>query len=153
MSEMKTLTILGKTYEITDQQARELIATLTKNLNNHGHSEYVSCKTYQALSEGQSALARNNINAPSVTEMNDKITEAVDGIFNTIPKAVNGSIVRSGDTITVELSLYDGGITTSVVTMNENGYPTTIVTDDVDLTLTWEGFDESTAVSESEETV
>ena len=104
MTEMKTLTILGKTYEIVDDKARS-----------------------------------------SVTDLETQI----EGVLDTIPKATTGTIVQADNTITVTLNLTDGDTTTSVITMS-NGYPSTIVTDGLPLTLTWEGFDTTAAASEEE---
>lgn len=137
MPEMKTLTILGNTYEIVDDKARTSVTALESQIGNMS-STSVSYED-QTLTDDQKIQARTNIDAISADDLND-----------VIPKATTGTIVQADSTITVTLNLTDGGTTTSTVTM-ENGFPSTIDTDGSVLTLTWEGFS-TTATTGEEET-
>lgn len=143
MPEMKTLTILGKTYEIVDASARSSAASLQSQVGNlesqigNMSSTSVSYET-QELTDDQKIQARTNIDAISADDLND-----------VIPKATTGTIVQADGTITVTLNLTDGDSTTSTVTMTD-GFPSTIDTDGSVLTLTWEGFNATAAASEEE---
>lgn len=136
MPEMKTLTILGKTYEIVDDKARTSVTALESQIGNMS-STSVSYET-QTLTDDQKIQARTNIDAISADDLND-----------VIPKATTGTIVQADGTITVTLNLTDGGTTTSTVTMTD-GFPSTIDTDGSVLTLTWEGFSTTATVNEEE---
>lgn len=146
MKPMKTLTILGNTYEIVDQEARDLIAKVPSSISTTSVSYEA-----QTLTESQKTQARTNINASSLEEVDTKINAAnsvlFDSIFDTIPKATNAAIVQSENKITVTTTLTDGDTSVSVISMDENGYPITIDTDGIIMNLTW-----STATDETEVT-
>lgn len=48
---------------------------------------------------------------------------------------------KSESTITLIVTLQGGGTSESVMTINSDDYPTKIVTDGTECTVTWEGFD------------
>ena len=138
MTEMKTLTILGNTYEIVDDAARTSAANLESQMKNMS-STSVSYEA-QELTDDQKLQARSNIGAVTASEVSDLI-----------PKATTGTIVQADGTITVTLNLTDGDVATSTITMTD-GFPTTIDTDGTVLTLTWEGFSTTSTVNEEEVT-
>lgn len=72
----------------------------------------------------------------------DKAEDVANDIWQNLPQGTSVSVVKSGTTVTVTLTL-EGGITsTSVITVDDNDYPVSIVTDGVACAVTWEGFDE-----------
>lgn len=81
--------------------------------------------TYEIVDE----QARNNIAATA------------EEVLAVIPKlASGGSFVKSDSIITATLPLDDGTNTENIITLDENGFPTKIVTDGIERTFTWEGF-------------
>lgn len=60
-------------------------------------------------------------------------------VANITRNVTASSVVRSGNTITVTNTLSDGDTSVHIITVNENDYPTMIVSDGVTCTLTWEG--------------
>lgn len=59
------------------------------------------------------------------------------------PQVTNVAVVKNADGITVTGTLKDGGEITNLITLDANGYPDKIVTDDLGVcTIGWEGFDE-----------
>ena len=71
------------------------------------------------------------------------ITVASDGYTDIegLRQPTTVSMVKSDSTITVTIMLEGNQCSESVVTLDENGYPTKIVTDGTECTVTWEGFD------------
>ena len=80
------------------------------------------------------------INAIPVSTTDDGYTEITG-----LRQAISTNIVKSGNAITVTTALEGDETTTSEITLNSEGYPTTIVTDGVECAISWEGFDASTA--------
>lgn len=88
----------------------------------------------------QDGIAKNMSGAKLLAYLEPLLNEKADGIFEELHKPVLGSFVKNGNTITVAVTLEDGQTSTSVMTL-ENGYPTKIVTDGVQMDMTWEGFE------------
>lgn len=67
---------------------------------------------------------------------------AADGYTDVIGlrKPINIMFVKSDSTITANVTLQGGKTSTSVVTIGENGRPSTIVTDGIECPIGWEGF-------------
>jgi hypothetical protein len=63
--------------------------------------------------------------------------EMVDGTLSAIPKVESGHTVIDGNVYTMTLTLDDGSTSTNVITV-ENGLPSKIVVDGVEMPLTWE---------------
>ena len=78
-------------------------------------------------------------NAKAVITEEDKAA-MVEAVLNQIPEITGGSFVKSDSTITATFPLDDGSTTESVITLDENGLPSKIVTDGVERIFTWEGF-------------
>ena len=57
-------------------------------------------------------------------------------------QAVGMSAVKVGNIVTMNTTLQGDCTTTSTITLNDMGYPSKIVTDGVECTVSWEGFDE-----------
>ena len=57
-------------------------------------------------------------------------------------QAVRASAVKTGNIVTMNTTLQGDCTTTSTITLNDMGYPSKIVTDGVECTVSWEGFDE-----------
>lgn len=51
------------------------------------------------------------------------------------------SVVQDGTTITLTVTLQGGVESESIITVDDAGYPTSIVTDGVSCAVTWEGFE------------
>jgi hypothetical protein len=80
----------------------------------------------------------------------------VDGIVDTLPIIVDGNytdivgmrlatdirVVMGENMITVTTTLEGNKTASSIVTLNENGYPSVISTDGIECKLTWVGFDD-----------
>lgn len=79
------------------------------------------------------------INAIPVSTTDDGYTEITG-----LRQAISTNIVKSGNAITVTTALEGDETTTSEITLNSEGYPTTIVTDGVECVISWDGFDTST---------
>ena len=75
--------------------------------------------------------------------------EMVASVLAAIPQAVSVHTKQEGDTYTMTVTLDDGSSSTSVITV-ENGLPVKLVTDGVELPLTWEAVDTG---EETQETV
>lgn len=88
----------------------------------------------------QDGIAKNMSGAKLLAYLEPLLKEKADGIFEELHKPILGSVVKNGNDITVTVTLEDGQISTSVMTL-ENGYPTKIVTDGVQMDMTWEGFE------------
>lgn len=69
-------------------------------------------------------------------------TEMVDAVLAAIPQAADITVVKADDTITLTTTLEDGSTSTSVVTLDSSGYPSTVVTDGVECPVSWDGFDD-----------
>lgn len=57
-------------------------------------------------------------------------------------QAVGVNAVKVGNIVTMNTTLQGDCTTTSTITLNDMGYPSKIVTDGVECTVSWEGFDE-----------
>ena len=67
-------------------------------------------------------------------------TEAAEAVSD-LPAVTAIDMVQSNNTITMTTT-YEGDITVnSVITLDSDGYPTTIVTDGVSCAVSWEGFE------------
>lgn len=67
----------------------------------------------------------------------------VEEVLAAIPQATDITVVKADDTITLTTTLDDGSVSTSVVTLDSNGYPSTVVTDGVECSVSWDGFDDA----------
>lgn len=56
-------------------------------------------------------------------------------------RVTNISTVKADSTITATFTFEGGKVSTSEITIDDNGYPSKIVTDDIECSLSWEGFD------------
>lgn len=66
-------------------------------------------------------------------------TEAAEAVSD-LPAVTAIGMVQNDSTINMSVT-YEGGATVeSVITLDSDGYPTTIVTDGVSCAVTWEGF-------------
>lgn len=69
--------------------------------------------------------------------------EAIAMVGNTVNNIIRqvtaSKVSRSGNTITVTNTLSDGDTSVHVITVNENDYPVTIVSDGAACNITWEG--------------
>lgn len=63
-------------------------------------------------------------------------------VIEGLPMATNMAMVKVDNTITVTVGLQGDQTSTSVITLNADGYPTDVTTDGLACTLSWEGFDE-----------
>ena len=63
-------------------------------------------------------------------------------VIEGLPVATNMAMVKVDNTVTVTVAMQGDQTTTSVITLDENGYPTEVTTDGVACALSWEGFDE-----------
>lgn len=83
--------------------------------------------------------------------------EMIDAVLDELPISVSDdgytdisgirqvtgtSVIKSGDSIGITRILEGGVTSVTVVTLDEYGYPSKIVTDGVESSVTWEGFDE-----------
>lgn len=90
--------------------------------------------------EGHPADAKvvgDALNAIPVSVVDDGYTNIMG-----IRQATSINVVKSDQTITVTSTMTGGTICTDVITLNEEGYPTSISVDDTHCTVTWDGFDE-----------
>ena len=71
------------------------------------------------------------------------ITVAEDGYadISGLRQPTAMTIAKMGDTVGVFVTLQGDVLSTSAITLDENGYPISIDTDGVECTLVWEGFD------------
>ena len=63
-------------------------------------------------------------------------------VIEGLPVATNMAMVKADNTITVTVALQGDQTTTSIITLNADGYPIDVTTDGLACTLSWEGFDE-----------
>ena len=68
--------------------------------------------------------------------------EVAEDVWENLPQSTNCVVKRVEQTITISLTL-EGGVTSqSVITLDDNDYPISILTDGVNCPISWEGFDE-----------
>lgn len=89
----------------------------------------------------QDGIAKNMSGAKLLAYLDPLLEEKADRIFQELHKPVLGSVVKDGSTITMTVELENGQTTTSVMTIDANDLPKKIVTDGVEMTMSWEGFD------------
>lgn len=78
---------------------------------------------------------RDDIDAIPVTVAGDGYTD-ITGLRQ--PTSIR--VVRSGLTVTVTTTLEGGGTHTDAITLDDNDYPLTVVSDGVECAVSWEGF-------------
>lgn len=113
---------------ITDEKLAEAIETyLTENPMGGG-----------ATAEQLAQIEQNSadIAALPVSVDSDGYTD-IEGLRQVTSMAFS----KSESTITLIVTLQGGGTSESVMTINSDDYPTKIVTDGTECTVTWEGFD------------
>ena len=89
--------------------------------------------------EGQAADSKavgDELSAIPVTVDDDGYTDITG-----LRQITDVSVVKDEDTITVIITLQGNEVITSEITLDDNGYPSKIVTDSVECTVSWEGFD------------
>ena len=62
-------------------------------------------------------------------------------MLNERPMANGMTVVKDGSIITLSTILDDGSASTSAITLDANEYPTKVVTNGVECSISWEGFD------------
>lgn len=123
----------------------------------------------QTLTQEEQNKARENINTPSFDDIPDSISDLdndsnyategyVDEVVEALPivvgddgctdivgmrLATNIDIVAVDNVITVTTTLEGNKTTSSIITLDENGYPSIISTDGIECKITWEGFDDA----------
>ena len=75
-------------------------------------------------------------NKPAIVTTEDGYTEITG-----LRPAVSAKVAASGNTVTVTRTLAGNVSSVSVITLNDNGLPVTVVTDGVECELSWEGFE------------
>lgn len=71
----------------------------------------------------------------------DKAEDVAEGIWADLPQVNSVKVTKGEGTVTIDLTLEDGSTSKEVITLDENDYPVSIVTDGVTCPITWEGFD------------
>lgn len=147
MAQMKTLTINGKKYVIVGAEGipEDVNSGLTASISEDGTKLSLSWR------EGTgSDAAAHSVKIPLGTELTEedaaklgRITVTEEGYtdISGLPQATGISMVAADNVITVTTTLEGGAASTSEITLDDNGYPATIVTDGVECGLSWEGFD------------
>lgn len=88
--------------------------------------------------EGQAMKLRGNT-LRKYAEDNAKTVS--EGIWADLPQVNSVKVTKGEGTVTIDLTLEDGSTSKEVITLDENDYPVSIVTDGVTCPITWEGFD------------
>lgn len=115
-------------------------------------SDYAVLYTQQELTEEQKQQARENIGAADVD--NFATITYVDNAFDNLPIVVDDNyteiknmrmathieLVAIDNKITITTILEGNKNTSSTITLDDNGYPSEIITDGVTCTLEWVGF-------------
>lgn len=70
----------------------------------------------------------------------ERINETVEDVLDGILQATAISVVKEDDALSLTTTLENGTCSVSEITLDENGYPTSIVTDGVACLVSWEGF-------------
>ena len=70
----------------------------------------------------------------------ENIGEAVDDVLNAALQATAINVVKETDAISLTSTLRNGRCSVSEIVLDSSGYPTSIVTDGVACTVSWEGF-------------
>lgn len=71
----------------------------------------------------------------------DNAKTVSEGIWADLPQVNSVKVTKGEGTVTIDLTLEDGSTSKEVITLDENDYPISIVTDGVTCPITWEGFD------------
>lgn len=90
--------------------------------------------------EGKAADAKavgDKLAAIPVTVSEDGYTDITG-----LRQIIGGSVVKDGSTITVTTTLQGGETHTDVITLNDDGYPSAIVSDGMESQWSWEGFED-----------
>lgn len=134
----------GESYYLVLERADEPTVTGTP-LNAETFNKLISDLTAMAEDAGiplpSSATVGKYIRVKAV-DTNGVITEteAAEAVSD-LPAVTAIDMVQSDSTITMTTT-YEGDVTVeSVITLDSEGYPTTIVTDGVSCAVTWEGFE------------
>lgn len=64
-----------------------------------------------------------------------------EDIWADLPQVNSVKVTKGEGTVTIDLTLEDGSTSKELITLDENDYPVSIVTDGVTCPITWEGFD------------
>lgn len=72
---------------------------------------------------------------------NTEKTEMVAAVMVSIPSALSASFAKSGSSITVTMPLDDGSTRTDVISLDTDGYPTSVTSDGKAIPISWEGFE------------
>ena len=118
-----TLTLEGKAAEANATgKAIEAVKKITENIKPGASEEQIA--QIQANADAIAALP--------ITVREDGFTEIIG-----LPQGTGAHTVVDGNKYTMRFTLDDGSTSVSEITV-ENGYPTKIVTDGVEIPLTWE---------------
>ena len=71
----------------------------------------------------------------------DNAKTVSEGIWADLPQVNSVKVTKGEGAVTIDLTLEDGSTSKEVITLDENDYPVSIVTDGVTCPITWEGFD------------
>lgn len=71
----------------------------------------------------------------------DKAEDVSNEVWQNLPQVNSVKVTKAEGTVTIDLTLEDGSTSKEVITLDENDYPISIVTDGVVCPITWEGFD------------
>lgn len=72
----------------------------------------------------------------------DKAEQVSNDIWQNLPQMNSAKVVRNENTVTISMTLEGGISSQTVITLDDNDYPVSIVTDGVACAVTWEGFGE-----------
>lgn len=105
----------------------------------HWNSELCTSMTISKGMECETEIAQRNHDA--ITQILTRIStlETLGGISSPT-QAVAIGIAKAENTVTITLDLDDGTTSTSVVTLDDDDKPLTVVTNGVECAVTWEGF-------------
>lgn len=62
-------------------------------------------------------------------------------VLAAIPSATSAAFKRSGTTITVTMPMDDGSTRTDVISLDTDGYPTSVTSEGATIPISWEGFE------------
>lgn len=106
----------------------------------------VSYDEIQDLSLNERTIAKNNI---GVYIGSEEPADALDGDIwldsdadstYTVSQVTSVNMVKADNVITATMNLDNGDTITSIINLNDDGYPVAITTDGVECTINWEGF-------------
>lgn len=129
-------------YTGTEDEFAEKLATILQRLDDLEQEEPGATIEVDATLtvEGKAADAKavgDKLAAIPVTVSEDGYTDITG-----LRQIIGGSVVKDGNTITVTTTLQGDEIHTDVITLNDDGYPSVIVSDGIEAPWSWEGFED-----------